>query len=120
MGAARAAIVAQVTPVLEALDVRVEPYARNSTVDEPTVMVRLDRVVKARPWRTYEAALLVLVPQLVPGNADDELEALLEDVLHALDGGRVPWTAASRAVFEDLQVPGYEVALSVPLTITQE
>ena len=119
MSAARAAIVAQVTPPLEAAGVKVEPYSRNTVVDENTVMVRLDRVVKAPPWRTYDAALLVLVPQQVPGNADDELDALLEDVLHALDRSRVRWSTAARSVFET-GAHCYEVTLSVPLNITQE
>lgn len=110
---ARDAILAAVAAL--PLEVDVEPYARNAVIDAPCVMVRLDRVAKSGPWRNYSAALLVLVPNVVE-DADDELDALLEDVLHVLDtdAGPLTWTTAERATFNDA-FPCYEVTLTVPI-----
>lgn len=107
-------IVAQLA-ALPKLRADVEPYARNVVVDSDTVMVRLDRVTKNAAWRTYEGALLLLVPT---GNdvarAEDDLDGLLEDVLYALEqpGAPLVWTAAERAVFNDT-TPAYEVAFRI-------
>jgi len=110
---ARDAILAAVAAL--PLEVDVEAYARNATITAPTVMVRLDRVTKRAPWRDYDAALLVIVPNTVE-DADDELDALLEDVLQAIDAGDGPlrWTTADRATFEGA-FPCYEVTLTVPV-----
>jgi len=103
-------------------DVDVMPYARQ--VDAPPrslVMVRVDEV---RPsghpgaWRDYDLALVVIAAQTTAGAGDDELDAVLEDVLHALDTATaLTWTTAKRAVYNETQ-PAYEVALVV--TVTKE
>ena len=98
------------------LEVDVVPYARSATISAPTVMVRIDRVQKQGPWRDYSAALLCIVPNQVE-DPDDELDALLEDVLHAIDvtkAGPLRWTTAERATFENAY-PCYEVTVTVPI-----
>ena len=107
---------------LEQLDLgaaKVMPYATNLlVVDRPTVMVRVDNITpdpRARVWRRYDIALVLVVPKTEPGPADDQLDGLLEDVLHELEKDTTPltWTAAKRAVFQE-GYPAYEVVLSVP------
>jgi len=117
---ARTEVVTQVSGL--PLNVNVMGYARNvDAITEPTVMVRVDQVdhdQAARVWRRYTVALLVIVPQtdVLPA-AEDELDNLLEDVLHQLEQPTTPltWSTAKRAVFQDVW-PCYEVTLSVPIT----
>lgn len=96
-------------------------YARNvDTIADPTLMVRVDQVdpdPNVRAWRRYTVALLVIVPQTdVAADAEDELDGLLEDVLHELEQDTTPltWTTAKRAIFQD-QWHCYEVTLTVPI-----
>ena len=103
-------------------DVDVIGYARN--IDPPrrsTVMVRVDTVrpsqVAGSLWQV-EAALVLIGAKTTPGPADDELDALLQDVLYALDteqvSGALSWSEAKRAVYgePDPTNPAYEVAVS--------
>ena len=91
---------------------QIDPPAR------PTVMVRVDEVIRppALPsgCRAYRFALVCIAAQTDPGGpADDELDGLLEDVLHALDTGTdLTWENATRAVYNDTN-PAYEVAVTV-------
>ena len=100
----------------------VMPYARNvDALPGPTLMVRVDEVnphPNARSWRAYTVALLVIVPHTdVVADAEAELDALLEDVLHALEQDTTPltWSTARRAVFEG-DWPCYEITLTVPIS----
>lgn len=102
--------------------VTVRPYA--DVTDQPgtsTVMLRYDET-KPGPSRgtwTYLYAL-VLLPITSTNAADDELDALLADVLHALDktatGSGITWTGAKRGLYAGGTVPAIEV--SVTLTVT--
>ncbi|CCH79084.1 hypothetical protein BN12_40054 [Nostocoides japonicum T1-X7] len=102
-------------------DVDVIPYARN--IDSParsTVMLRLDEVTPgvASGLGTYTFALLLIAAKTSPGPADDELDALLEDVLYALDrlsDAGVTWSSARRATYEDKN-PAYEVTTAVTVS----
>jgi hypothetical protein len=105
-------------------DVDVIPYAR--AIDAPkrsTVLVRIDEVVPdplPQVWRGYKFALVLIAARTDPdGPADDELDALLEDVLYAIDqSDTITWDKASRAVYRDTN-PAYEVTLNVPFTKEQ-
>lgn len=112
---------AQVVNVLTAAlppDITVLPYAKNlDTAGNGTVMVRIDEVVPSsnpQALREYRFALVLVVPQTLTG--DDLLDALLEDVLYALESRDVPngivWNSATRATFED-KFPAYQVDLTV-------
>lgn len=103
-------------------DIDVQAYARN--IDPPlrsTVMVRIDKVrpskVGSGLWEV-DAALVLIGAQTTPGAADDELDALLQDVLHALGSQAVAnaltWTEATRAVYGEPEPtnPAYEVAVN--------
>lgn len=103
-------------------DVDVVGYARQ--IDAParsTVMVRVDEVRPSRipsAWRDYDVALVVIAAATAVEAGEDELDAALEDVLHALDSSTsLTWTAAKRAVYADTN-PAYEVALTV--TVNKE
>lgn len=102
--------------------VRVVGYARNiDPPSKPTVMVRLD---EAEPgagapnvWRRYAFALVVLPAKTHGSAADDELDALLEDVLYAIEQApNLTWSKAARGTYQDNSYPAYEVTLSVPFT----
>lgn len=102
--------------------ITVMPYSRSAdAVSGPTVMVRVDEVRPSdqpQAFREYQFSLLVITDRTEPGVADAELDALLEDVLYALDQSRLPvWTNATPANFEDA-FPCYQVALNV--TVTKE
>ncbi len=101
-------------------DITILPYAREiDPPAQPTVMVRIDEV---RPspagfgLQNYEFALVLIAAKTAPGPADDELDVLLDDVLHALGKPAIPvgvtWTSAKRATYNDTH-PAYEVAISV-------
>ena len=116
---ARAQVVEAVTEAMSAIGVAVIGYARQ--IDPPawpTVMVRVDEV--SRPagmpqgCRVYKFALVCIAAKTDPdGPADDELDGLLEDVLHALDTAPdLIWETATRAVYAETS-PAYEVALTV-------
>lgn len=125
MGTPRAEVVAVLTAALPAA-VTVIPYARNIDVaGQGTVMVRVDEVTPSpqpQALREYKFALVLVVEQTVTG--DDDLDALLEDVLHALESRDVPngivWTTVTRATFEE-KFPAYQVNLTVHFgTTTKE
>ena len=104
-------------------DVDVIAYARN--IDPPkrsTVLVRVDEVVPnplPQVWRGYRFALVLVAAKTDAGPADDELDGLLEDVLHAIDtSDTITWDKASRAVYQDTN-PAYEVVLNVPFSKEQ-
>ena len=96
----------------------VMPYARE--VDPPaksTVMVRTD---SAKPGpaiglTTYGFALVLIAAKTEAGAGDDELDALLEDVIFALDQlspAGITWSQATRATYQESN-PAYEVAVEV-------
>lgn len=100
--------------------VRVEEFARNiDAPSRPTVMVRLDEVIphpeSPVAHRLYRATAIVLTAKVSPhGPADTELDALLEDTLHAIDSDdTLRWTRATRGVWLDTTLPAYEVAVEV-------
>ena len=119
---ARGAILAAVADLLPAT-VNVIPYARHITPpSRPTVMIRVDLV---RPGvvqsaRGYEAALVLIPSKDDPtGPADDELDALLEAVLDALDRAEdLTWSTAERATYQDSTNPAYEIKLDRLQTTT--
>ena len=118
---ARAVVLEQLATL--ALDATVIPYGRAlDNVSENTLMVRVDSVAKGQGivWRTYSVALLLIVPFEDPQRGEDELDALLEDVLFELEKSTTPlvWTSAQRAVFQE-KWPCYEVTLSVPTSKEQ-
>ena len=103
--------------------VNVIPFARSiDPPAKPTVLVRVDDVTPDRNpvpavWRTYGFALILVPTQAEPGPADTELDALLEDVLYALDQDtQLTWTKATRATYQDTNYPAYQVDLVVPFT----
>lgn len=105
----------------------VEPYARDGIVPmKSTVMLRVDTVARAPQaglsLRLYTYALVLVAAKVDDhGAADDELDAALEDVLHAIETtpGLPMWTKADRAVYgETVQLPAYEITLTVPHVVT--
>lgn len=125
MALAREHIVTILTGALPS-DVVVIPYARD--IDPPsksTVMVRIDTLRPSRAagglWQV-DAALVLIAARTTPGPADDELEALLQDVLYALNREDVAtalsWTEAKRAVYgePDPTNPAFEVAVTTHIT----
>lgn len=115
------ALTAQLSPA----SVTVLPYARQiAPPPRPTVMVRLDRLIPGTlagvgQVRSTELALIVLAAKTDPtGPADDELDALLEDVIHAVEQAPgLTWTEAKRAVYADT-IPAYEVSVTTHTTHT--
>jgi hypothetical protein len=93
----------------------VEPYARGiESLPRLTVLLRLDRVTTApampQAARAYVFAFVLVTPLTEAGPADDELDAGLEDLLHAIDKHPlITWETAERAVFESTQTPCYLV-----------
>lgn len=122
---ARSEVVTLLTAVLPT-DIDVVPYARD--IDAPgrsTVMVRVDRVSPSPAGmglRAYEMALILIGAKTTAGPADDEVDALLEDVLYALSRNEIPngvtWTTATRSTYgePDGSNPAYEVAITVTIT----
>jgi hypothetical protein len=102
----------------------IEVIAYSRDIDQPakpTVMVRVDRVrpvPESREVRRYGFALILITPKTTAGPADDELDGLLEDVLHAVESSTdgLVWTQATRANYED-RFPAYQIELDV---ITQK
>ena len=113
------------TMVIDALEdavpdgIDVMGYARQiSPPARPTVMVRVDEVTRPdglpQGCRAYRFALVCIGSRTDPGGpADDELDGLLEDVLHAVDQAPdLTWTNATRAVYADAS-PAFEVTITV-------
>lgn len=94
------------------------PYSRD--VEGParsTVMPRLDSVEpgQVQGTRVYLFTLILIAAATAAGAGDDELEALLEDVLFAVQktGMAITWDKATRTTFE-----GRAPAFALPLRIT--
>lgn len=64
----------------------------------------------ACPWRTVKLDAWCVTPYTDPGPADDDLEALLADVLDALDAAGIAWTTADRGVWLD-SYPAFRVTI---------
>ena len=89
-------------PQLAGVDVI--PYAHS--IDAPstsTVMVQMPTIRPTVPplsgHRLYEFTLVLVAAKVTPGPADDEIEALVRDVLFAVESNAVPgmwWTVADR------------------------
>ena len=131
---ARAALVEALRGWLPA-DVDVLPYARQiDPPDRSTVMVRVDELTPApvQGQRDAHVALVLLVPGgVVDSDAtakavEDELEALLADVLHVLDTdaatSRMWWTSAKRSVYGEPEPtnPAYEVTVLARLNTEEK
>lgn len=126
---ARAELVTLLEATLPA-DIDVIAYAHN--IDAPsasTVMVRVDSVAPSPAGaglRLYTFGLVLIAAKTTAGPADDELDALLEDVLAALTSQAIPngvaWTGAQRAAYgePDPTNPAYEVAVNVTAQIESE
>ena len=100
--------------------VRVVPYARNIDAPKrPTVMARVDEVLPHEQapttHRLYRFTAILIASKVAPdGPADDELDALLQLVLDAVDDDdTMAWTRATRATWLDTTLPAYEVAVEV-------
>lgn len=120
-GTPRALVADALAASLEPAGVIVLPFARDvGVITAPTVMVRLDEVSRLpqapASHQLYQYTLVVLVPQTEPGPADVALDALLEDVLFAVEHNTTlpQWRTAKRGVWLDTTTPAYEVTLDVP------
>ena len=125
MRSERQVVVDALAAVLPA-DVVLEPYGRAGLTPAAggTVLLYMDRVTRSPraplAERVHQCVLLVTIPSTAQdGSADDQLDALLADVLYAIEQapGLRQWTEARRAVYGD-SFPAYEVDLPVPLKIT--
>lgn len=99
--------------------VHVIEYARRIDAPAvPTVLVRQDSVEPStfpQAWLDYVFGLVLVPPTIDPEQADADLEALLTDVLFALEqADNMTWSKATRGTFQDTQFPAYEVTVSVP------
>ena len=116
---ARQALADVLATVLPA-DVLVIPYA--DQIDPPqqsTVMLRLDNVSPGASlgMGAYTFALILIAGTTSAGAGDDELEALLEDVLHAITKpsvtGAITWDPpATRGIYADSN-PSFQVNVTV-------
>lgn len=103
-------------------DAHVLPYPRNiDTPSKSTVMYRIDTVEPSKAasgsW-DVSGSLILIASATTSGPADEELDALLQDVLVALDTDQVPgmrWVSAKRATYGDPDPtnPAYEVEVTV-------
>jgi hypothetical protein len=94
------------------------------TVQAPTLLLRLDGIEPApeagQHQRRYLATVLAVSPRDdATADATDEVDAVAEDVLYAIDqSDQVTWTACKRVSVDDLWA-GWEVAIrTIPLTLT--
>jgi len=101
-------------------DVRVMAYARNiDRPDRDVVMLRQDGVephpAAPESHRRYTLTAIVVGAKVDPdGGADDNLDALLEDVLHAVESSPIlGWTEARRGTWLNTTAPAYEVTVTV-------
>jgi hypothetical protein len=101
-------------------DVQVEPYSRLSlsSIAGPAVLVKLEEVERepSAPMshRRYVMELVLVTPLTEAPAADDELDALLEDVVYALEqSSTFDFERATRGVFEGTQTPCYGVRCSL-------
>lgn len=119
---ARSEITALLTATGALPGVQVIAYARE--IDPPqmsTVMVRIDEVRPskvAQGLQDYDFALVCIAAKTAAGPGDDELDALLEDVLLAVQKASpagITWSSAKRATYNETN-PAYEVACTVTVT----
>lgn len=102
--------------------VSVVPYGDTASPQKRSqALVRIDEVAPEptapQAMRVYTYGIVLIASKTHPGAADDELDAALEDVLHAID--QAPghtWERAVRATFEDTKIPAYEITVSVHIT----
>lgn len=84
------------------------------TITRPTVYAVTARVEPSElngAQRRYEVDVVVAVPKQI--DADDDLDAALEEVLEAIDESEVyTWTAAERVVLDE-KWPAFRVATTV-------
>lgn len=118
----RALLAAALAPLATpAYGYRLVPYARDLDVTEtPVVMLRLDDVKPGADGlaRAYTYTLVLVTPLTDPtGPADDDLDLVLEDVIHVIElaSDGIVWTAAKRGVYAERH-PAYEVAITVYTT----
>lgn len=105
-------------------DVTFLPYYRE--IDPPeasTVMLRLDGVDPSGVigHRRYRYSLVLIAAKAATATGDDELEALLEDVLYVLEkdhtaGLALTWAPATRGVYP-ISNPT-QPAFEIPITAT--
>lgn len=101
----------------------IEPYARNvGAIAAPVVMLRLDEFRQSKYANGHwdvDAALLLVGPTVEPGNADEDLEDVLEDVLFAIGkSDNLVWTTAKRATYgdPDPMYPAFEITIQITTT----
>lgn len=105
----------------------VHPYAAQlDNVTGPTILVRLGPITRqpaaGRHQRSYGASVLAVAPVADVDLATSlEVDALAEDVLHAIDQSAVlGWTVAERVSVDDTWA-GWEVPITTaPLNIESE
>jgi hypothetical protein len=103
----------------------VHPYALQlDGVQGPTLLLRLDTITRlpeaGRHVRDYAAKVLAVAPVAdVDLATSQEVDALAEDVLHAIDQSNVlSWSVAERVSVDDTWA-GWEVQITTgPLTTT--
>jgi len=124
MSAARDFIHTQLVAELPA-NYTVHPYAPQlDGVEGPVLLLALDHV-EPRPQagqhrRVYRAKVLAVAPVAdVDLATTEEVDQLLEDVLHAIDQARnITWTQADRVSVDDTWA-GWEVTTeTVPVALT--
>jgi hypothetical protein len=127
MNPVRAHIIATVSAALvdAGITADVVPARVVDELARALVMVRLDAITPeptAGKWRRqYAAALLVVSPIVDTGDpGTDELDLLVEDVLHALDVSGIRWTNAERVTLADTDGPAWQITLRPTPTQHQE
>ncbi len=82
-------------------------------IARPTLVLERDRVERA-PGSPMGYTVDTFSLYMLDARTDDEdhLDALLEDVLDALDSIKAPWQSAARGVYRNQ--PGYVITLPLP------
>ena len=96
-----------------------------SNITQATIIVAWDTVTPGRlpgTWLDAELTVYATTGRQQPGAADDDIDALLADVLWALEGpdDRIRWGQARRVVLDDQSWPGWAITLTVTITQPQE
>lgn len=88
-------------------------------VGRPVVMV-FHHTIRPRSGydvRAVELDVLVVVPELSPGKADDAVDDALDVLLDAIrKTDQVVWESAERIAFGDAQYPAYRVTVTAVAT----